>query len=90
MFGAEEQRFTLALAEAVGNVRGTLAPLWRRLREDRALSGPALEGLLFGGGELLHSPAAVRHGLHVLQGKGLVTIGDDGAVQIVDGAPSST
>lgn len=76
VFGAAETRFAYGVAEAVGNVRGTLAEAWRLLRNG-PLDGPGLERALFGDATHLHAPSAVAHGIFTLRQRGLLTGSDD-------------
>jgi single-stranded-DNA-specific exonuclease len=73
-FGAGEQRFAADALRAALDVRGTLADLYRHLRDVGPVSGAELERLVYGSGEYLRSPSAIVHGLQTLLGRGLLEV----------------
>jgi single-stranded-DNA-specific exonuclease len=79
VFGARETRFSADALRAALDVRGTLAPAYRHLRDSGPARGAELVDLLWGGGDHPRSTVAITHGLRHLLGRGLVELdGVDG------------
>lgn len=88
VFGKAEEEFALQVAAAQADARAVTKTFWSKLKSN-ALSGRALERVLYGDSDRPNMPIAIRGALYELYRRGLVDIDAAAGSVVSTGAPST-